>query len=991
MKHLLLFLVLAAGSLPLYAQEGGLPVIVDNSIKAMSEGKWEQALELNTQAVAIGQDPETALQLYGARFGSIYYRKGLCELKLSKFVDAIRSFEICYQVFSDAGNQFNKMSLLKWGEAAFGMEDYELAITQWKKFIAERDRAKDLYPQGSFHVSMAIANFRLGELQTGIEHLEIAIKNKNVFPTPNEAIATGFQAFATATIVSKNEQALIDFTNKNRGYLTIEPYAMQKFSSFYLNLAGQALKSEMPESAMILYQFVPSTQAVIDDIGARIADMGKLPRIPNGNHRLDKAALEEQLAKAEEAQSSQNTVEAIKLSATAFIHESYGNAQGAYACYLQLETYFPGAEKREANLYNLIRISSYIERIEDTLKYGKLFLTMFPDSEERTNVYKLMLTGLFYDAKYATCIDIGSDIIDNKRVEKNTVEHDLVSFVLAASYFYTGDYEKAKPLLEEHTALYSVSPFSMTAAYLHAANLSRLGDFKKAIVLLDSFIERFKSAKNQTYIPLAIFDRANIYYMQEEYDRALVEIARLIKDFPNTNTTDQAYNLRGSVLQMQEKIQDAEKAYLKAFELAEQRGNAALAGEALFSLVALLKDTPEGEDELVRAKQAAGYADIFWKKYSTNSPYVTQMAIDQAAPLELVGRGDEALKQLQGVISQMAKLADAKNLEAAINAYTKLYLNKHTPDQLKEHYYHFPGILIADKAANALLRIALIGVYEEIPKNEKDPDKLRSAQAMITVLFQGLKKDFALKDLSSLILIKLGDYLRTNTASPREALPFYDEAFSRNDAFYRFAALLGRADIYGQSEKGDDLANAIKDFELIFAESSEKPQREFALFRIIEILMKKGDFDAVAKRANIYLNKEKGESLGFRKYESQVGFMLAQSFDKRGMVDDAISMYVKVWGAHMGKISISAPAIETWMTLSFKRNRPSVAPNILSDRQSAYEGGYRYLELTGRSKERFNPADLALWQRVEKLTAQYEADPSIKTMAQIQKEKEQSR
>jgi len=479
--------------------------------------------------------------------------------------------------------------------------------------------------------------------------------------------------------------------------------------------------------------------------------------------------------------------------------------------------------------------------------------------------------------------------------------------------------------------------------------------------------------------------------MQEEYDRALVEIARLIKEFPDANTTDQAYNLRGSVLQMQEKIQDAEKAYLKAFELAEQRGNAALAGEALFSLVALLKDTPEGGDELGRAKQAAGYADIFWKKYSTNSPYISQMAIDQAAPLELVGRGDEALKQLQGVISQMAKLTDAKDLEAAINAYTKLYLNKHTPDQLKEHYYHFPGIVVADKAANALLRIALIGVYEEIPKNEKDPDKLRSAKAMITVLFQGLKKDFALKDLSSLILIKLGDYLRTNTASPREALPFYDEAFSRNDAFYRFAALLGRADIYGQSEKDSDLANAIKDFELIFAESSEKPQREFALFRIIEILMKKGDFDAVAKRANIYLNKEKGESLGFRKYESQVGFMLAQSFDKRGMVDDAISMYVKVWGAHMGKISISAPAIETWMTLSYKRNRPSAPPNILSDRQSAYEGGYRYLELTGRSKERFNPADLALWQRVEKLTAQYEADPSIKSMAQIQKEKEQSR
>lgn len=991
MKHRLLTLVFAASTLPLVAQEGGLTDLVDSSIKAMQEQNWERALELNTKAVEIGQNPEMALQLYGARFGSIYYRKGLCEQKLGMYEDAMKSFEICYQNFTTAENQFNKMSLLKWGEAAFSLENYELAISQWKKFLTERDRARDAYPQGSFHVSMAIANFRLGELQTGIEHLEIAIKNKDVFPTPNEAIATGFQALATLTITSKNEQALIDFTKKYRGSLTIEPYAMQKFSNLYLKLAGDALKSEMPESAMILYQFVPSTQSVIDDVEVRIADMGKLPRIPNGNHRLDKAVLEEQLAKVEEAQISQNTVEATKLSATAYIHESYGNVQGAYACYLQLETYFPGAEKREANLYNLVRTSSYIERIEDTLKYGKLFLTTFPESEEITNVYKLMLTGLFYDAKYARCIEIGSDIIENNKVAKNTVEHDLVSFVLAGSYFYTGDYEKAGPLLEEHTTLYAVSPFAMTAAYFHAANLCRLGNLEKALGLLDSFIERFKSAKNQAYIPLAIFDRANIYYMQEQYDRALGEIARLIKDFPDARTTDQAYNLRGSVLQMQENFNDSEKAYLKAFELAEQRGNAALAGEVLYSLVALLKDSPEGKDELARAKQASGYADIFWKKYATGSPYLTQMAIDQAAPLELVGRGDEALKQLQGVITQLAKLPDASDLEAAINAYTKLYLNKHTPDQLKEHYYNFPGIVVADKAANALLRIALIGVYEEIPKKETDPDKLRSAQAMITVLFQGLKKDFALKDLSSLILIKLGDYLRTNTASPREALPFYDEAFSRNDVFYRFAALLGRADIYGQSEQDGDLTNAIRDFERIFAESTEKPQREFALFRIIEILMKKGDYDAAAKRANIYLNKEKGESLGFRKYESQVGYMLAQSFDKRGMMDDAISMYYKVWGAHMGKISISAPAIESWMILSFKRNRPAAAPNIGADRQIAYENGYRYLDLTGRSKARFNPADLALWQRVEKLTAQYEADPSIKSMAQIQKEKEQGR
>jgi tetratricopeptide (TPR) repeat protein len=401
----------------------------------------------------------------------------------------------------------------------------------------------------------------------------------------------------------------------------------------------------------------------------------------------------------------------------------------------------------------------------------------------------------------------------------------------------------------------------------------------------------------------------------------------------------------------------------------------------------LLGEHKKGEDFGPRLKDAVAHADKYWKEYAEGSPYRSQVAVAQMYAMESVGRGEEALKRLQEVISDMAKQTESVGLEQAINSYTEFYLEKHTPEELKEHYYNFEGIGTADKAARAILRIAIIGVFEAVAKDKEKPDKQRAAEAMITVLFRDLKTEFDLKELSNFILVKLGDYLRTNTSAPREAIPYYDEALSRPDQSYLFQALGGRADVYGKSPQPADMEKGIVDFERIFNDSQEKPEREFALFRIIEILMKKGDYAKTAERANQYLDREEGKSLGFTKYSPEVGLMLAETFDKRNMVDDAIAMYVKVFSAHMGYIKISAPAIARWMELSHKRNKASTGPNVASDRQGAYQRGYQFLELTGRFKEKMTPEEVKLWERVQKLTDQYEADPNVKSMEEILKEK----
>jgi tetratricopeptide (TPR) repeat protein len=994
MKKFLLAIALLASSSSLHAQEKGLPELVDTALKAMNAGDWEQALALNKEATdRFGENPERAMNMYGPQFGVIWFRKGVSELKLKKYEEAMKSFEATYKDFPNdkekKGNLFEKMALLKWGEAAMGAEKYEIAIEQWNKFLQERDKRRDSYPRGAFHVNMAVSLYHLDKIPEGNEHLEIAITNKAKFPTPNAAIVAGFQALVETSIKNKNEQALLDFIAKNKGGLVVAPFEMQRFSKLFMKLAGDAIGAEMLETALALYKFVPSTQVAIDDLRSRLNDMGPLPRLVDGPIRLNKERMEKELATLETEQHSSKSIEMIKLAAIAYIYEARGHILGAYSAYVQLEKFFPSAEGREDNLFNLVRTSSMIGKTDQIQKYGSEFSTLYPNSKYKSDIQKLMLSSLFFEGKYEQAVEIASDLIEKKKIKEGTPEHDLTLFILGGSHFYMGEYKKAAPHLEKHVELYPESQFAMSADYFNASNTYRLQFLAKAATLLDAFIAKYKDDANPIFLPNAIYDRANIHYYQEEMEAALAQIDRLIEEFPKSQSALQAHILRGNVLQADTKNENAEEAYITALENAEASGNGDIAGEALYFLIDLIA-AEENKDDEERLKQAIPYADKYWEKYAQNSPYRARVAVSQVPAFNAAGRSDDALKYLQEVISIMAKMAEADGLEAAIGAYTEAYLKNHSPEELKEHYYNFPDVALKDRVARALLRIAVIGVFEGVVKDAKDENEIAQANAMIQVLFQNLKTEFDLKDLSNYILVRLGDYLRNNTGSPREALPYYDEVLSRTDQSYRFDALLGRADIYGNSAKQEDLAKALEDFKRIFAEADEKSQREFALYRIIEVLMKKEDYAKAADRAREYLNrdKEKGEVLGFGTYTPEVGLILAQSFEERGMVDDAISMYVKVWSAHMGYVKISAPAVLSWMELQYKRNSVSSDPKVPSDRQGAYEGGYRYLELTGRFKDKMTKEEVKLWEDVQRLTDRYVADPKVKSMAQKQKELE---
>lgn len=530
-----------------HAQGESLDVLVTNSLQRMNENKWSEALAMLDKATGM----PNLKTLYGSKIGILFYRKGICQSRLNQFEEAMKSFETCYRDYppdkDGAGNLYHKIALLKWGDAALGAEQYDLAIRQYKKFLEERskERGKDKYAPGSLHINFAVCYFKLGKLPEGMENLEIAIRNKDTFPTPDAAIVAGFQAFVSAVIEKGQEQALLDFVAKNRANIVIEPFEMQEYNRLFLKLAHDAYTANMDRAAISLYQMVSATEVTLEDVKVRMAAMGSRAGVIDGARSITASRLKATLESTQKSVAENKQSETTQLLALAFIHEVNGNARGAFAAYENMELYYPKHAKRENNLFQLVRTSSIIGEVLTTEKYGQVFLKAFPSSEHVPAVRRMMLTSLFAEGEYKKCIEVATVLID--KLDKGSEQHDICLHVLGGSYYFEGEYEKAQPRLDQHASEYPQSKSRQAALFFQGSNLAKMQILDRAAVLLDSFLKEYPDPSKNPYLPFALYDRANCHYGTDEYAAALEKLNRLETEFPQTEVLDLAYNLKGNV------------------------------------------------------------------------------------------------------------------------------------------------------------------------------------------------------------------------------------------------------------------------------------------------------------------------------------------------------------------------------------------------------------------------------------------------------------
>jgi len=482
-----------------------------------------------------------APMLYGPRFGVIYYRKGLTELKLANaakrqrnlddtakwFEKAVASFKECYEKYPNGAagmaqtlNTAHKASLQRWAEALMGEGDYNTAITKYQKFLKEREQRDKLLPTpGGFYINLAICHFLMDEpkIAEGIRHFETALKNRDKMRTADGAIVAGFLALSKAVIKADNEQAMIDFLNKNRADITLDPYQMFEFTPVFMKLAANAVEAEMYRAAFNLYALIPETESVVQDIKVRVDQLSGRLGIKDGLNMVTLERLQQNLEKIKKRQKEGASYDAQVLTAMAYLHDYAGNQRGVYGVLEQLEYYFKQCKKREDNLFNLVRVSSIIGEIFATEEYGSLFLKDFPESDKVASVRSMMLSSLFFGGEYEKSLEVAELMIG--KVGQGTEQHDLCLFVLGGSHFYLGHFEKAQPFLDDHVKTYPESKFIMHSEYFQGSNLTRLQYWERAASLLDAFLEKYPEPVKNIYLPNALYDRANCHFSESSIPR----------------------------------------------------------------------------------------------------------------------------------------------------------------------------------------------------------------------------------------------------------------------------------------------------------------------------------------------------------------------------------------------------------------------------------------------------------------------------------------
>jgi tetratricopeptide (TPR) repeat protein len=956
---------------PAMAQDATLESLVDGSKVAMKEKNWEQALDFNTRAITeFGSG--APLREYGPQFGIIYYHKGFCEMKLKRWKEAMLSFETCYRDFPNrgaaGGNTYQKMALRKWAESAMGAEQWELALAQFRKFIKERDKEHDTFPQGSFYTNLAICHYKLGQIAEGSENLEIAIRNKTNFPTSDAVIITGFQSLVSAVIETRDEQALLDFIGKNRGALMIEPCEMYHFSQVFMKLAGDAVGNGMTRAALEIYQFVPSTDVAIDDVRARLKEMGTAELLEDGGVTISRKKLEEDLATFEADRRGKRATEMIKLAAIAYLHEANGNFMGAYAAYQQLELYFPGAEKRDENLFNLIRVASRVGLGAELRGHAEIYLRDFSESSRIAEVNGFILSSLDQDSDSQRCVDGAAAMLG--KLATGTPEHELCLFLLGVSYYKLGEFDKAMEMLDLHQESYPQAGRAAEAAFYQASAAGRLGQWEKAGVLLDGFI---MTHPESAFSARALYERAACHFSATEPGAALGMIQRLVTSYPDHPVIARAYILLGQLERLLARPGEAEKSFGKALAIASGHEDRPVMDEALCELVELLgrNDGPTGLAK--RAKDVVALAERFWKEHAKNSIYQTRVAVAQVRAFVKVGRGKEALERLREIISK--DVPEPGAIGGLIDSYAEAFLESHSAEELARQFEDFPGIDPANRGLLARLRMAVILAYEKQSREAEDEARKAESGAMVKSLYQNLKADFVATELDSPTLIRLGDHLRLSTSTPGEALACYDEVIRRDDGSLRMIALLGRADVRVRSATAGDIDLGIADFKRVDEETRDGRERGYAMFRVIESLMAKGDFNGAVSEATVYL---KDDRTGNPDLIPKVRLMLARADQELGRNDEAIGEYAGIWSDRMEDLVISGPAMMGWMQLLWTRNLVPGDPGTMSDRQKAYEGGHSYLEKTRHLVTPQNGGDLAPWHEIEEAVKTFSTSPGIK-------------
>ena len=932
----------AATGTTLVAQEG--PDAIFNKGVAFLQGKqYAEAQDAFDGMVA--QHGKNAMQDFGPRFGAVYYHRALAYQGQGKFQEAFTDFEITATQFANKPgvaqiNPYQTISLLMGGFSLMQMKDpdHEKAMEFFKKFeramatqppVLDRDNV--VYNRAALWGNSAICEAKTGKPRSAAEYFKKIVTdeggadraNRSTFEKTPQLIMSAAIEIVDAFARSKTPEEGVQFIEQNAVHLRADPGVLYHFAPRFLQIASEATKEENFPFALAVYSIIPTTREAREGLDASSRSTEAAPGI-DGKLTAYGQLIKEIREKLDKDVAEGTPIEAYALDGTARIFQLKNNYEAVYGVYRTLAAQFPKSKLRPEILYSVALAASITSRLDETQKYGDIFLKEFPNHELRPRVEELMIEGMFWAGRYEDALRIASTI----NAPAGSKAADLVDFVIGGSNYFLGRYTEAEPKLKSHVETYKESSHREMARFYEADNLARLNRFTEAGTKLDDFLRDYPDS---SMLDLALYSRANVHYNLDQTEPAVSRLNQFLTKRPFSGLRDQAQNLFGNVFESQSKPKEAEESYRKAKETAESLGHDSVAAESIIFLMGLLG----GEED--RASDVAALYDEFFQKYPEN-PNRAKAAVIPLKALEKVNRIPEALKRLEEIIAAFGNNIEAVGLEDAIVSYVT-YAEKGgmSLQQLRDKLYNFPNLPPDADVARPRLRMALIDLYEKKIREEKDDAKRANLQGEIEALFNALRRDFPIEKLSNYVLNRIGDNLMRNGRGDM-AREYFDQVIKSPDVSFKDKAMFNIAVIYGESEQKPEPDKAIEMLNKVVADFGTEPGLKEKVTRQKAITYElAGNWKMVSETWLEYLKNK-----AWTRHQTEAYYFRAVALEKLQLWDDALVNYAQGPVLDPGNLIYSSPSFFRFAEIQYKEK---------SRRQEGYESLRKMMKLIGHLEE----------------------------------------
>ncbi len=867
--------------------------LFNSGVSHMQRDEWDNALASFTRIVDVfgTDDPMT---FYGPKFGVIYYHKGLSEMRLGKYDEAIGSFETCHRQFPNRAladdetpsvNPYWKVSVFQWAAALQQVEDYESALRKYKEFLDLKPEPGSFKPAAYF-INLGICYIKSGKVAEG--EAEVA----KAFDKKDEYGATAADLWRALVVLARGWMAAeegereetqargVKFLNNYRHLLVQDHFMMSGYTSTLLVLGQEASKADMSSLALQLYSYVPDTQRAILEAAVFHAPGGRMA--PADQRKLDglKAAVD-----------SGDPPEINAFFGIAQAYQNRGDNRAGMVIYEQLANRYLKSKNRPEILHAATALAAGIGEMLKAQKYGLIFLDQYPEHELKDEVANLLLSSLFYNQEYEKCIEIAGQI--RAELTLGSRERDLPDFVYAGSLYYLGKYEEAQPELDLHVENYEASPYRENSTYYQASNLVKRFYWKEAAEKLDAWLALYEP-KDSALLDVAYLDRASCHFALATEENggmtaALDMIGKVLNQFPDSQIIDRAHNLAGDIHQSQQRFGPAEESYLKGLETAETMEHAEIAAGGLSQLVPVCLAQE-------KYKEAIGYYDAFFEKYP-DSFHAPNVAV---TGLRAFREGDpqripEAVDRVIEIVVSLGEAGDSAGLEQAINSFIRFQLEDNKPadviNQLDEIQRQHPY-----RTLQAWLLVAKIGIIEEHLVQDGP------MRARLQVYYEELENSFKKEELGNYILARVG--INIAEANLFRARPWFEEILKRENPDFQAHAALWLAKMDAKSTDASTRQLAIEKFRRVRDDYQVAELAEDATLGLARLYHE----DEKWKEANAEWERYMANRQWVRA-RPEAAFSYAESFEKLKELDNALVAYVSVYTAHAPALDYSVEAV----------------------------------------------------------------------------------